>query len=181
MNNITRVCLRRSRSSGQRPTHLSASLPEYTAKQVPCQPDSYSKHEPNVRTSLPDTRMMVSLTQLRAHFAVPVPISLSASPSRLKNEKLEDDLHLFGEPYPQNYKKIFPERDAKDFLMAGPASASSRSVSARSWNKLGHSDGSTATGSLGSHGPGSSDDSRNTRRRLDTFSSAENEHARSAV
>ena len=47
-----------------------------------------------------------------------------------------------------------------------------------------HSDtliGSTATGSLGSHGPGSSDDSRNTRRRLDTFSSPEDEQAQSAV
>ena len=43
------------------------------------------------------------------------------------------------------------------------------------------SNGSTATGSLGSHGPGSSDDNRNTRRRLDTFISPEDEHARSAV
>ena len=60
-------------------------------------------------------------------------------------------------------------------------SASSGSGSASSWNLLGHSNGSTATGSLGSHGPGSSDDNRNTRRRLDTFSSPENEHARSAV
>ena len=53
--------------------------------------------------------------------------------------------------------------------------------SARSWNVLGHGDGSTATGSLGFHGPGSSDDSRNTRRRLDTFPSPEDEHARSTV
>ena len=48
-------------------------------------------------------------------------------------------------------------------------------------NALGHSDGSTATGSLGSRGPASSDENRNTRRRLDTFSSPEDEHARSAV
>ena len=46
---------------------------------------------------------------------------------------------------------------------------------------LGQSNGSTATGSLGFHGPGSSDDSRNTRHRLDTFSSPEDEQARSAV
>ena len=39
-------------------------------------------------------------------------------------------------------------------------------------------DGSTAAGS---HGPGSSDDHRNTRRRLDTFSSTEDEQSRSAV
>ena len=60
-------------------------------------------------------------------------------------------------------------------------SALSGSGSASSWNLLGHGDGSTATESLGSHGPGSSDDNRNTRRRLDTFSSPEGEHARSAV
>ena len=40
---------------------------------------------------------------------------------------------------------------------------------------------STATGSLGSQGPGSSDDNRNTRRGLDTFTSPEDEHARSAI
>ena len=58
---------------------------------------------------------------------------------------------------------------------------STGSGSASSWNLLGQNDGSTASGSLGSHGPGSSDDNRNTRRRLDTFSSPEDEHARSAV
>ena len=66
-------------------------------------------------------------------------------------------------------------------LEAGAASASSGSYSAKSWNLLGQSDASRATGSLGSQGPGSSDDSRNTRRRIDTFSSSEDEHARSAV
>ena len=63
----------------------------------------------------------------------------------------------------------------------GAASVSSGSGSARSWTLLGHSDGSTATGSLVSHGLGSSDDNRNTRRRLDTFSSSEDEQARSAI
>ena len=66
-------------------------------------------------------------------------------------------------------------------LETGIASGSSGPDSARSWNLLGHSDGSTATGSLGSHGPGSSDDIRNTRRRFDTFSSPEDGQARSAV
>ena len=54
------------------------------------------------------------------------------------------------------------------------------SGSASSWNLLGHGDGSTVTWSLASHGPGSSDDNRNTRRGLDTFSSREDENARSA-
>ena len=58
------------------------------------------------------------------------------------------------------------------------ASASNVSGSARSWPLVGQVDGSTAAGS---HGPGSSDDNRNTRRRLDTFSSPEDEQARSAI
>ena len=66
-------------------------------------------------------------------------------------------------------------------LETGAAFGSSGPDSARSWNMLGHSDCSTALASLGSHCPGSSDDSRNTRCILDTFSSGEDEHARSAV
>ena len=58
------------------------------------------------------------------------------------------------------------------------ASASNVSGSARSWPTLEQVDGSTAAGS---HGPGSSDDNRNTRRRLDTSSSTEDEQSRSAV
>ena len=54
------------------------------------------------------------------------------------------------------------------------ASASNVSGLARSWPTLEQVDGSTAAGS---HGPGSSDDHRNTRRRLDTG----DEQSRSAV
>ena len=66
-------------------------------------------------------------------------------------------------------------------LEPNATSVSSGSGSASPWNFLGHSDDSTATGSVRSHGQGPSDDNRNTRRRLDTFSSPEDEHARSAV
>ena len=66
-------------------------------------------------------------------------------------------------------------------LETGAASSSSGPDSARSWNVLGHSDGSTTSGSLGFHGPGSHDDNRKTRLELDTFPSPEDEHARSAV
>ena len=66
-------------------------------------------------------------------------------------------------------------------LETNATTVSSGSGSARSWNILGHSGGSTATESLGYHGPGSSDENRNTRRRLDPSSSPADEHARSAV
>ena len=49
--------------------------------------------------------MMVSPTKRIVHFASPVPKSQSASPSHLKIEKFEDDLHLFGKFCPQCYKK----------------------------------------------------------------------------
>ena len=60
-------------------------------------------------------------------------------------------------------------------LETNAASGSSSLDSARTWKMLGQSNGSTATGSLGSHGPGSSDDSSETRR------SPVDEHARSAA
>ena len=55
-------------------------------------------------------------------------------------------------------------------LETNATSVSSGSGSARSWKFLGHSDGSPAAGS---HGPGSSNDNRNTRRRLEMFSMRE--------
>ena len=58
------------------------------------------------------------------------------------------------------------------------ASASNISGSARSWPSLEQVDGSTAAGS---HGPGSSSDNRNTRRRLDISPNNDDEDARSAV
>ena len=66
-------------------------------------------------------------------------------------------------------------------LETSAASGSSSLVSARSRNIFGQNNGYTAAGSLGSHGPESSDDNRNTRRRLDTISSLEDEQARRAV
>ena len=66
-------------------------------------------------------------------------------------------------------------------LETNATSVSSRSGLVRFWNILGHSDGSKATGFLGSHGPGSSDDNRNIRRRFDFSLSPADEHARSAV
>ena len=78
-----------------------------------------------------------------------------------------------------NVHGVFPVHKLFWFCLVQVSTAhSSGSGSARSWKVLGHGDGSTAPGS---HGQGSSDDSRNTRRRLDTFSSPEDEHARSAV
>ena len=65
-----------------------------------------------------------------------------------------------------NVEQIVSSLGARVATETNAASASSVSGSANSWNLLGHSDGSTATGS---HGSGS-DGNRNTRRRLDTFS-----------
>ena len=86
-------------------TKISTSPPEFIAKQVPYPPDLFSKQELSVKTLWHDTQMMVSPTKRIVHFASPVPKSQSASPSHLKIEKFEDDLHLFGKFCPQSYKK----------------------------------------------------------------------------
>ena len=70
------------------------------------------KHEANVKTLLPGTRMMVSPVQLTVPFAIPVPNSWCANPNHLKIEKLEDDLHHFGK-LSKKLQEIFLERDAK--------------------------------------------------------------------
>ena len=85
-----------SKNSGQRPTHLSANLQEYIAKQVPCQPDSYSKQERSVRALWHRTRMMYSLCSWK-------PILQFHSPHRLKIENWKA-ICSFGKPYPQSYK-----------------------------------------------------------------------------
>ena len=112
VNNTTLECLLGSKSSGQRPPHLSASPPEYIAKQVPSQPDSYSKQEPTDRTLWHGTRKMVSLTRLIVHFAIRVPISQSASPNHLRIEKLEGGLRLC-----QNFMKSPLNEMLKTFIV----------------------------------------------------------------
>ena len=60
MNNVAREHLPGSTVSGLRlMRQLPTNLPEYTAKQAPCLPDSYSKQEPNVRTLWPDLKIIV--------------------------------------------------------------------------------------------------------------------------
>ena len=67
-------------------------LTEFIAKQVPYQPDLYSKQERSVRTLWPDIKTMVSPTKLIVHSAEAEPISQSVSPSHLKTGKLEYNL-----------------------------------------------------------------------------------------
>ena len=54
---------------------------------------------------------------------------MSASPNRVKNEKLEGDLHFFGEPCLQSYKKNFPERDEHNFFIVPAFDARSQILS----------------------------------------------------
>ena len=118
VNNITLECPLGSKSSGQRPTHqLSTSLSEFIAKQVPYPLGLYLKQELSVKTLWHDTKMMVFPTKLTVHFAIPVPISLSASPSHLRIEKLEGGLRPF-EVLTAKLHEIFPERDTKDFSLS---------------------------------------------------------------
>ena len=71
------------------------NLLQFIVKQVLCQPDSYSKQEPNVRTLWPDKKMMVSSMKLTA----PKQLSLSANPNHLKTGRSESSLRLCGESW----------------------------------------------------------------------------------
>ena len=111
-NNIARKCLPGATDSVLRQMHQPpTNLPEYTAKQAACLPDSYSKQEPNVRTLWPDFRMMVFPTKLIVHFATSKLISRSASPSHLKTWKSENNLRLCGKFLAEQLKGLFPEGD----------------------------------------------------------------------
>ena len=77
---------------------------EFIAKQVPCQPDSYSKQEPSVRTLWPDTKKMVSPIKLTVLSATPKQLSRSANPIHLKTWRSESNLRLCGECWPNSSK-----------------------------------------------------------------------------
>ena len=82
---------------GKSPTYQPVTnLSEYFAKPVPCQSDSYSKQEPNVKTLWPDIKMMVSPMKLTVPSATPKQLSRSANPNHLKTEKSESNLHRCG-------------------------------------------------------------------------------------
>ena len=104
-NNTTKGLHSGSITFGKNPMcQRATNLSEFIAKQVPCQSGLFLKHEPNVRTLLLDTRMMVSLVQLTLPSVVPIQISLSGNPNQLKTERSENNLRLCGENWPTNLK-----------------------------------------------------------------------------
>ena len=72
------------------------NLSEHIAKQIPCQSDSYSKQEPNVRTLWPDIKMVVSPLKLTVPSGTTKQLSRSANPNHLKTEKLVNNSRLCG-------------------------------------------------------------------------------------
>ena len=78
---------------------------EFIAKQVPCQPGSYSKQEPSIKTLWPDIEMMVSPMKLTVLSATPKQVSRSANPSHLETGKSENNLRLCGKCW-QNSSKF---------------------------------------------------------------------------
>ena len=105
VNNTTLGLQIGSITFGKSQTYQSITNPsEFIAKQVPYQPDLYSKQERIVRTLWPDTEMMVFPMKTTAHSATPKQISWSANPSHLKNGKLENNLRPSGRFWPKNSK-----------------------------------------------------------------------------
>ena len=87
-------------------------------KTDPCQSDTYSKQEQNVRTLWSKIKMMVSPTKLIVHFAQAEPISLSAGTSRLKTGKR---LAPLWQIVAAKLKVLFPEGDdTGTFIVPAP-------------------------------------------------------------
>ena len=97
-NNIIKGLRNGSIVFGKTPTcQPSTNLSEFIAKQVLCRSGLYLKHEPNVKTLLLDTRMMVSPMKLTVPSAAPIQLSLSAYPDHLKTERSVNNLRPCGE------------------------------------------------------------------------------------
>ena len=82
----------------------TTSLSEFIVEQIPCRPDLFLKHEPNVKNLLLDIKVMVSSVQLAVPSAAPTQISLSANRNQLKTKRLENNLRLCGDNWLANLK-----------------------------------------------------------------------------
>ena len=112
VNNTTLESPRGSTASGKSPTYQTATnLSEHIAKQVPCQSDSYSKQELNVRTLWPDIKMMVSSSKLMVHFATAISVSQSDSRSHLKDRESGKRFAPLWAILAAKLKVLFPEGD----------------------------------------------------------------------
>ena len=90
---------------GKGPTYQhSTNLSQSIARQVPCRPGLYLKQEPNVKTLLPDIKMMVSPMKLIVPSAASKQPSQSANPNLLKTERSESNSRLCGECWLINSK-----------------------------------------------------------------------------
>ena len=106
-----------SQSAGQRPTHLSARLPECIAKQVLCRPDSYSKQEPSVRSLWPDTRMMVFPYAVDSPFCNGRTNITVHQSNSLEDREIGRRVAPLWRALSTGLQEIFLERDAKYFSL----------------------------------------------------------------
>ena len=90
---------------GKSPTCQPTNKPVTIHCKAGCRSYSHSKQqEPNVRTLLPDIKMMVSPLQLTVPSVAPKQKSLSANPKHLKTGRSESNLRLCGECSPNSSK-----------------------------------------------------------------------------
>ena len=99
-NNIIKGLRSGSVIFGLKPTcQHTTNLSEFSAKQVLCRPESYSKQGPNAKTLRPDIKTMVSLTKLTVPFAAPEQLSWCVNPNQWKSARLESNLRFCGETW----------------------------------------------------------------------------------
>ena len=90
---------------------LATNLSEFIARQVPCQSDSFLKHEANVKTLWLDIRKMVFPMQSTLPSAAPQLLSQCDNPDQLKTERLENNLRPCGKCWLNSLKILFLDED----------------------------------------------------------------------
>ena len=91
----------------------ATKLPEFIAKQVPCQSGLFLKHEANVKILLFEIKMMVSRMQLAVPSVAPIQQSQCVKPDHLKIERLENNLCRDGKSWLTSLKFSVSDGDGE--------------------------------------------------------------------
>ena len=115
---------------GKGPTYLpTKNLSQFIARQVPCRPGLYSKQEPNLKTLLPDIKMMVSPMKLTVPFCcVKTTITVRQAKS-LEDREIGKRFAPLWRVLADQLKIIFPDGDDEGAFIVPALDARSQVLS----------------------------------------------------
>ena len=99
---------------GKGPTYQpTINLSQFIARQAPCQPGLYLKQEPNVKTLLPDIKMMVSPMRLTVFFAASKTTITVCQSKSLEDREIGKQFAPLWRVLAEQLKILFPEGDGE--------------------------------------------------------------------